>query len=88
MGINNKITIAVSSVMPDGNGSWQPVPEVMTPDEAVLYLRLNESGCKNPLKTLKYYSHRDRGLLKPTRIGRRVYYTRKELNRFLEQVTN
>ncbi|MHC4412566.1 MAG: helix-turn-helix domain-containing protein [Planctomycetota bacterium] len=39
----------------------------------------------NPKKTLRYY--REQGLLKATRIGKRLRYQRKELLIFLDRLT-
>jgi hypothetical protein len=61
------------------------VPAVLTPEEAAKYLRLDAAGCKNPLQTLRYY--RGKKKLKGTRIGRRVLYTRKALDEFLDRMT-
>lgn len=58
-------------------------PEVMTADEAVRYLRLDLTGVKNPLDTLKYY--REKGLLKGVRLGRSLRYTRANLDAFLAE---
>ena len=63
----------------------RPCPEVLTAEEAVLYLRLNMVDVKDPESTLAYY--RRRGLLKGTQIGKCVRYRRVELERFLELVT-
>ncbi len=62
-----------------------PVPEVMLEDELVKFLRLKELGIKKPANTLRYY--RERGILKPTRIGNRNAYTRTSACEFLEKLT-
>ncbi len=67
--------------MPDGS----PVPDLLTEEEAIIYLRLDQRGPKNARNTLKYY--RDEGLLKPTRVGRKYCYQRKELLEFLDRAT-
>ena len=77
--------LVATNVMPDGHGGWQPMPPLLTPTEAVRYLRLHEEGPANPLATLRYY--RERKKLQGTRVGRRVFYTRKALDKFLEKVT-
>lgn len=68
-------------VMPDG----KPAPGLMTEAEAIRYLRLGEEGPSRPELTLRYY--RERGLLKGTRVGRRIRYRRVELDRFLARIT-
>ena len=68
--------------MPDGS----PVPELLTEDEAIRFLRLDEDGPKEPKLTLLYY--RDKGLLRPTRVGKRLRYQKVELLRFLDSLTN
>jgi hypothetical protein len=73
------------SVLPDGNGGFTPCPEVLTEDEAVRYLRLDLVGHKSPAATLRYY--REKKKLKATRISKKLFYTRKSLNEFLEEMT-
>jgi hypothetical protein len=60
-------------------------PDVLTEQEAIKYLRLNEINIKDPAGTLAYY--RRRGLLRGTQIGKCVRYRRVELERFLELLT-
>ena len=62
-----------------------PCPEVLTEEEAIRYLRLNEVGIKDPKGTLRYY--RRTGLLRATQVGKCIRYRRVELERFLEQAT-
>lgn len=60
----------------------------MTPVEAAMFLRLNETG-HNPLsacRTLNYW--RDKGELKATKYARRVWYLRGELEAFLRKKTD
>jgi hypothetical protein len=58
-------------------------PELMTPEEAAMFLRLNEVGHtpSSACRTLNYW--RDRGQLKATKFARRVWYRKVELDRFL-----
>jgi len=63
----------------------EPCPELLTPWEAVRYLRLDVDGPKQPLIALRRY--RELGLLRGTRVGRRILYRRVELERFLAQKT-
>ncbi len=63
--------------MPDGS----PVPEVMTPQEAIHFLRLDQANLKNPATTLQYY--RDKGELVGIRIGKSIRYTKEDLLEFL-----
>ena len=67
---------------PDGN----PVPEVLTENDLINLLRLNEDGPKDPTLTIHYY--RDKGLLRGIRIGKRIRYTKQEVLNFLEKQTN
>ncbi len=83
--INENLMVPAPAVLPDGNGGFGPCPEVLTEEEAVRYLRLDIGGPKNPANTLRYY--REKGKLKGTRIGNRVRYTRKQLDAFLDGVT-
>jgi len=58
-----------------------PAPEVMTQEEAIHFLRLDEANLKNPAITLQYY--RDKGDLKGIRIGKSIRYTKEDLLTFL-----
>ena len=69
------------SYMPSGS----PVPDLLTEEEAIIYLRLDKDGPANPKKTLKHY--RDEGMLRATRIGKKYCYQRKELLKFLDMAT-
>lgn len=82
---NDRAVLVAANVMPDEDGGWQPVPPLRTPAEAVRYLRLHEEGPTNPLATLRYYRGREK--LQGTRVGRRVFYTQKALDEFLDKVT-
>ncbi len=62
-----------------------PVPDLLTEEEAIKYLRLDLDGLKNPRSTLKYY--RDKNYLKATRVGKHNKYLKTELLRFLEALT-
>ena len=80
-----------NTVAANCNG-WPPRPQVfpdlMTPVEAAMFLRLNETG-HNPLsacRTLNYW--RDKGELKATKYARRVWYLRGELEAFLRKKTD
>jgi hypothetical protein len=66
-------------------GQIIPVPELMTEEEAIIFLRLDIDGPSNPALTLQYY--RDQGLLRSTRVGKRLRYQKKELLRFLDLLT-
>jgi hypothetical protein len=66
---------------PDG----RPVPDLLTEEEAIQFLRLDTDGPTDPARTLKHY--RDKGLLKPTRIGKKNRYSLKELLRFIDDMT-
>ncbi len=70
--------------MPQG-GQIIPVPEVLTEEEAIQFLRLDQDGPKNPQNTLQYY--REQGFLHACQIGKRLRYTKTELLRFLEIMT-
>ncbi len=62
-------------------------PELMTPVEAAMYLRLDQVG-HTPgaaTRTLNYW--RDKGHLRATKYARRVWYLKKELDKFLENKT-
>jgi len=70
------------------NNGWPPRPEefkeLLTPVEAIQYLRFDETGNHTPqsaISTLKYW--RDKGLLKATKFARRVWYRKTGLDWFL-----
>ena len=75
----NDIVWAGTSVFPDG----RPVPDVLTPQEAAVFLRID--GAAHWENTLRYY--RDKGDLSATRIGKKMFYTRRALTDFLDKVT-
>ena len=63
----------------------EPCPELLVLEEAVRYLRLDVNGPREPELTLRRY--RELGLLRGTRVGRRILYRRIELDRFLAKKT-
>ena len=66
---------------------WPPrprfFPDLMTPVEAAMYLRLDELkyGPVSAIRTLNYW--RDRGELKATKYARHVWYTKHQLDAFI-----
>ena len=71
--------------------SWpqrpQVFPDLMTPVEAAMFLRLDEIG-HNPnsaYRTLNYW--REKGMLKATKYARHVWYLKSELDAFLHNKT-
>lgn len=67
--------------MPDGS----IMPELLSLDEALVFLRLDNGTTKKPQGTLQYY--REKGLLRVTRVGNNICYQKKELLRFLDVLT-
>ena len=65
---------------------WQPCPELLTEDEAVRYLRLDEIATEDPGGALRYY--RRKGLLRATQVGKCVRYRRVELDQLLQRLTD
>jgi len=61
--------------------------DLMTPLEAAMFLRLDETGHspESACRTLNYW--RDKGQLKATKYARRVWYLRSELEAFLKNKT-
>ena len=76
-------TFPVAPVLPDGSGGYAPCPELLTDDEAVRYLRLDEDGSSDPKRTLKYY--RDTARLIAIKVGKKNRYRRRDLENFLAQ---
>ena len=63
-------------------------PELLTPIEAAQFLRLDEMGnhtSNSAIRTLNYW--RDCGELRATKYAKRVWYLKKELEKFLENKT-
>ena len=60
--------------------SGKPAPAVLTAEEAVELLRLDNG---DPMRTLKYF--RDEGQLCGFRLGRKVRYRLEDVQRFLAQ---
>ena len=60
-------------------------PELLTEQEAIIFLRLDIDGPQNPKVALKHF--RDKGLLRPTKIKKKYCYQRKELLRFIDLMT-
>jgi len=62
-------------------------PDLMTPEEAAMFLRLDQTGHTpaSACRTLNYW--RDREELKATKYARRVWYLREELEAFLANKT-
>lgn len=72
-------------------GDWPKKPEIfpdlMTPTEAAMFLRLDQTGHtpESAKRTLNYW--RDRGELKATKYARRVWFLKEELELFLKVKT-
>jgi hypothetical protein len=62
-----------------------PCPDLMTEQEAIRYLRLDEIEIKSPEETLRRY--RKEGQLRGTQVSKRVFYLRSELDLFLKKIT-
>jgi len=84
--------LATRNAPPTSGEGWPPrpqtFPDLLTPTEAAMYLRLDETGRHTPksaIRTLNYF--RDKGWLKATRYARLIWYRRVELERFLESKT-
>ena len=73
------------AILPDGNGGFVPCPELLTEGEAIRYLRLDIDGPAKPENTLRYY--REQKKLKATKIGKKLLYSRKALDEFMEKMT-
>jgi len=68
-------------------GRPEAFPDLMTPVEAAMFLRLDQTG-HNPrsaCRTLNYW--RDRGDFRATKFARRVWYLKEELEKFLQNKT-
>jgi len=79
----NTVGIALTEVMPDGLGGWQPVPSLMTEEEVVRFLRLDAEDGTDPAQTLARY--RNAGQLVAIKVGRWNRYRRQDVENFLAQ---
>ena len=77
---NKEISVGVS-YFADGN----VVPELLTEDEAIKFLRLDDGATKKPSVTLQYY--RNEGSLRATQVGKKMRYLKSELINFLKLQT-
>jgi len=73
------------------DGRWperpEEFPQLMTPIEAAMFLRLDQIGHnpKSACRTLNYW--RDKDDLRATKFAKHVWYLKKELEKFLENKT-
>lgn len=81
----SKIVFSTPAVLPDGNGGFVPCPELLTEEEAIRYLSLDIDGPTKPGNTLRYY--REKKKLKATKIGKKLLYSRKSLDEFMDRMT-
>ena len=71
--------------LPSMSGDYEPCPELLTEEQAIRFLRIDQTSTKNPSNTLRYY--REKGRLKATRIGNKLFYSRTALIEFIHQQT-
>ena len=75
----------------NNDGKWPErpnvFPELMTPVEAAMFLRLDETSHspESARRTLNYW--RDHDELKATKFAKHVWYLKKELEKFIENKT-
>lgn len=81
---NGHFALAIPAVLPNGDGSFKPCPEVLTEAEAIQFLRIDKQR-SDPKKTLRYY--REKKKLKATKIGKNLLYSRKKLDEFIEEMS-
>ena len=62
-------------------------PDLMTPVEAAMFLRLDQTGHspESACRTLNYW--RDKDELRATKFAKRVWYLKRELEDFLKRKT-
>jgi len=70
--------------MPDGKGGWMPVPEILTEDETLRFLRMDNIDIKHPRETLRYY--RKKYGLKGVQIGKALRFTIGELRKLVKRL--
>lgn len=69
----------VSFPLFSNRGDW-----IRTAEEVVVFLRLDQTGIKDPLLSLRYY--RERGLLRGVKIGLKLRYRQTDLLDFLDRL--
>ena len=74
----------MNSVGPLPEDFWRRVSPVLTESEAVQYLRLDETGVKDPCHSLRRY--RLRGLVRGVQLGRKICYHIDELNALIHKL--
>ena len=79
----NNLKVFATSWMPDGNGSFQPTPDLLTQKEAIRFFRLDQVKTRFPQNTLQRY--RKECGLKTVQLGKQVLYPRAELQKFIER---
>ena len=62
-------------------------PDLMTPVEAAMFLRLDLTGHNPESARRSLYYWRQQGELKATKFARRVWYLKEELEKFLQNKT-
>src|SRR5262249_7443148 len=65
------------------NGRRNMTEELVTPEEAVSYLRLDEQGLRQPLEALRWVCRT--GQLKYTKVGRYLRFRKAWLDQLIEQ---
>ncbi len=77
-----------NNIYPGNNffAGGQVVPDLLTEQEVIRFLRLDTDGPKHPEMTLQNY--RQQGLLRATKVGKRLRYRKTELLKFLEDLQN
>jgi hypothetical protein len=78
--------IAVAWLPGRDGGPAEPCPELLTEEQAIRYLRLDQSG-RDASQTLEYWRNK-KHLLRGTRVSKEIRYRRVELERFLEKLTS
>ncbi len=78
-------TFILPAILPDGNGGFTPCPELLTENEAIRFLRLDNINTEDSSSTLRYY--RKKGLLRATQVGKCIRYRHIELEKLLERLT-
>lgn len=82
-------TDAQTIIMPHKDAVWLPTnpprlcPDILTAEEAIIYLRLDKSKVNDPNRTLRRY--RDEGRLIGCRIGRDIVYRLADLKKFVNE---
>ena len=82
----NNTMWGLTTTMPEGGDAWQPVPQLMTHDELVRFLRIPEISAAKDQRNVIEHLKRFRDLPR-IRVCNKVLYPTKAIRRWIEKET-